>query len=119
MSDVYFTNAETGPGYQQYQSGSVYQIAPKVGVFDRARDRKVELVVVLTDGNEHEIQLILTTPAGDQYPATWSVPRVFPFALWRAEGWRWLLSENWMPGRYEVELTMDGLLAGTHSFEVK
>ena len=35
VSDVYFTNAQSGPGYQLYNAGSPYQILPPVGAFDR------------------------------------------------------------------------------------
>ena len=119
VSDIYFTNAETGPGYQEYQGGNVYQIAPPIKVFDRGRDNKIEAIVVLTDGSTHEIYLTLTTPGGGRYPYTWAVPSLTRFSTWRAEGWRWPLSADWPAGQYEVEFIVDGVSAGTYAFEVK
>src|SRR5215467_11092580 len=120
VSDIYFTNAETGPGYQEYRAGNAYQIAPPIRVFDRSRDSKVELVVVFTDGNEHEIHMTLTTPSRQKYPQpTWSVPSLSRFSTWRVEGWRWPLNADWLTGHYEVELTVDGVSAGTYAFDVK
>jgi hypothetical protein len=119
VSDIYFTNAEVGPGKQIYQAGTPQQIQPEAHTFDRARDSKVRLVIVLTRGYAHEIHLTLITPAGRQHPANWSVPSVTSMGTWRTQSWQWPLNASWAPGRYRVDLTMDGVPAGSYTFDVQ
>ncbi len=119
VSDIYFTNAEVGPGGQFYNAGTPQQIQPKVHSFDRARDSKVKLVIVFTNGDPHQIHLTLISPTGKQFPADWSVARWTSVGSWRAPSWQWPLSPNSVPGQYRVDLTMDGAPAGSYTFDVK
>jgi hypothetical protein len=68
VSDIYFTNAEVGPGKQIYHAGTPRQIQPEVHTFDRARDSKVTLVIVLTRGYAHEIHLAPDHAGGQATP---------------------------------------------------
>jgi len=119
VSDVYFTNAESGPGTQRYATGNIRQILPEVRVFDRARGGKVKLVIVFADGYAHEMYLALITASGNRRTATWSVSSKPDFYQWRTSIYQWPLNANWIAGRYEVELTVDGVSAGTYAFDVK
>jgi hypothetical protein len=119
VSDIYFTNADSGPGFQFRNAGDIHQIMPEVRVFDRARDSKIRMVVVFSDGNAHKIDQTLITPAGNTYSGAWSVPLLSSFSRWRSASYWWSLNANWAAGRSEVEVRVDGAPGGTHSFEVK
>jgi hypothetical protein len=119
VSDIYFTNAEAGPGGQLYRGRAPQQLLPEVRIFDRARDSKVRLVVVFRSGDEHEIRVTRITPTGTQSSFNWSVPRSTQFRTTRFDTREWPLNASWMPGQYRVDLTIDGVPAGSYTFEVK
>src|SRR5262245_8836496 len=119
VSDIWFTNAETGPGFQVYPGRAPQQLLPAVRIFDRARDSKVKLVVLFNSGDPHEIRVTRIMPTGTQYSFNWSVPRSTQARTQRWESRDWPLDASWMPGQYRVDLTIDGVPAGSYTFEVK
>jgi len=121
VSDVYFTNAESGPGYQLHNPGSTpYQIRPPVRAFDRERDAKITIIVVFSTGSAHSLRAVLNAPNGDApRPVSWSAPSRTQFGTWVTSSAWWSVSRRMAPGRYTVELTIDEPPAGTYSFDLK
>jgi len=75
VSDVYFTNAQSGPGYQLYNAGSPYQILPPVGAFDRERDTRITIVIIFSTGSAHALRAVLNAPSGGTpRPVSWAAP---------------------------------------------
>jgi hypothetical protein len=113
VSDVYFTNAQSGPGAQS-------QILPPVTVFDRKRDGQVKIVIVFSTGNAHSLQAVLNTPQGGATrPITWETPARTQFGTWATTSAYWSINPSTRPGRYTVDLTIDGMPAGIYSFELQ
>jgi hypothetical protein len=83
VSDVDFTNAQSGPGRQLYIAGSPYQILPPLSVFDRTRDGQVKIVIVFSTGSAHSLQAVLGTPRGvATQPVKREVPARTQFGTW-------------------------------------
>jgi hypothetical protein len=119
VSDVYFTNAQSGPGAQSYNATSQYQILPPVTAFDRKRDGQVKIVIVFSTGNAHSLQAVLNTPQGATRPITWETPARTQFGTWATTSAYWSINPSTPPGRYTVDLTIDGMPAGIYSFELQ
>lgn len=121
VSDVYFTNAESGPNYQLRRAGSTpYQVRPPATEFDRQRDAKITIVVVFSTGREHSLQAVLNAPDGAApRPLTWSAPSRTQFGTWVTSSAWWAVGPSMAPGRYTVDLTIDRAPAGTYAFDLK
>ena len=121
VSDVYFTNGQSGPGSQRYQTGSTpYQVLPQTQVFDRERDTTARIVIVFSTGSAHSLLAVLNSPGGDSpRPVNWSVPSMTQMGTWRTAVAYWNVTPRMSPGRYTVDLTIDGAPAGKYSFELK
>lgn len=120
VSDVYFTNAESGPGYQRYNAGSPYQLLPPVIEFDRQRDARIKIVIVFSTGSAHSVRAVLNSPNGAKpRPVTWEVPAHTQFGGWTTSSAYWSINPSTATGRYRVDLTIDGTPAGAYSFDVK
>jgi hypothetical protein len=116
--DVWFTNV-AGVGSQSYDVGtSPRRVYPEVKSFDKSRDRRVIIVIVLGDGAPHSLRAVLANPVGVPRTIEWkleSMPRV---ADWRITTASWP-TEVMPAGTNSVDLTVDGTPAGTYTFQIR
>ena len=113
VSDVYFTNAQSGPGAQS-------QILPPVTVFDRKRDGQAKIGSCSRRGTRTRSRRSSTRHrAAATRPITWETPARTQFGTWATTSAYWSINPSTRPGRYTVDLTIDGMPAGIYSFELQ
>jgi hypothetical protein len=118
LRDAWFTRTESVPG-QRYGRSQPENIWERTAVFEKGKDTKAILLIVLKDLNPHTISGVLTGPEGKPRPFKYSVTTLQGGQVqWRATSRAWDVG-NLYTGKHTVELAIDDVPAGSYTFLVK
>jgi len=117
MRDAWFTHTQTVPG-QRYGREDPSQVWDRTTSFTQGKDPKVILIMILNDWGAHTIAGARQGPDGRRHTFDYSLETLGGGGRWRGTSRFWD-TDKLAPGKHVIELTIDGVKAGTYEFEVK